>query len=137
MRAEASETSGRRALADLRDAPNALWVWAALQAASFVVAPLLDPGAPTPRKVWLGFAVFWALMGVAIFRRSKLAWAVALFAAGWGLLGGLMFFVTLVTGEGDQLWFLWGLVLSVGSLWALLSQPMKEWVEEPPTSAGA
>jgi hypothetical protein len=95
---------------------------------SFIVAPAIDPGDPNPLAVWAGFALFNAGLAVALFRHSKVAWVVALLIHTWGLIGGLPFLVSAITGEGDTLWLLWGLVLSGGSLAALLSSEMREWV---------
>jgi hypothetical protein len=93
------------------------------------VAPAIDPGDPHPLSVWAGLALFNAALAFALFRRSKLAWTVALLIAGWGLIGGLPFLVSVITGEGDTLWLFWGLVLSGGSLAALFSSATREWVQ--------
>lgn len=108
--------------------PTGLWVWVGLEALSFVVAPLLRPGTPVFVTTWAAWGAFSALLAFGLWRRSVIAWVIALLLSIWGVLGGLFLFPAFLSPSDDIAWFAWGLGLSLGTLLALVSPGMRAWV---------
>lgn len=118
------------ALEDQRRAPTSLWVWIGLEVLSFVVAPILRPGPPVFLSTWAFFGALSTLLGFGLWRRSRLAWVVAVMLALWGLLGGMLVFPAFFNGSEDIEWFVWGLGFSLGSLLALVAPSMRAWIRD-------
>lgn len=114
------------------NAPTALWVWIALEVLGFVVAPFLRPGPPVFVAPWVFFGVLSVLLAFGLWRRSRIAWVMALLLALWGIFGGLLAFAAFFSGSDDVGWFVWGLGLSLASLLALVSPGMRAWIKDAP-----
>lgn len=115
-----------------RNVPTALWVWIGLEVLRFVVAaPFLRPGPLVFVAPWVFFGVLSALLAFGLWRRSRIAWVIALLLAIWGIFGGLLAFAAFFSGSEDVGWFVWGLALSLASVAALGSPGMRAWIKEP------
>lgn len=128
----ADERVGLTGAAHRNGVPGALWVWIGLQALSFVVLPLLRPGPPVFHTSWALFAALSALLAVGLWRRSRLAWIIALMLAIWGLYVGLMISPAMSIDSEEIAWFSWGLTFSLGELFALVAPGMRAWVRGGP-----
>lgn len=118
------------------DPPKALWMWIGLEALSFVVAPFLRPGPPVFVTNWALFGAFTALLAFGLWRRSRLAWVIALVLSVWGIFAGLLVFPAFFSGSEDIEWFVWGLGFSTGTLLALVSPSMRAWIKEATPKPG-
>ena len=116
---------------DRSSLPKWLDLWLSVQAAGFVVGPLLDPD----RFRWTTLAVWGAITAILAFgmwKHANGAWVVAVILAIWSLIGSIpVVFVWTMDLDRNFAWFLWGLVLAVSDLGILLSRQARDWVNEP------
>ena len=80
---------------------------------------------------WAFFGALSALLAFGMWRRSRLAWVIAVLIGIWGLFGGLLVFPALASGSEEIEWFAWALAFSLGTLCALFSPRMRSWIGWP------